>query len=128
VRPDAGFTLIEVMVAFAVAALLLVVLSHALGLGAVGTARVQSAEAATILAQSALDPLGVIAPLKDGDRADLDHGDYHVHVAVDRYKDGDAPRVQGYLTLYRLSAAVRWREGMRERTVTLTTLRLGPPG
>lgn len=124
----AGFTLIEVMVAFAVATLLLVALSRALGLGVMGTARAKSAEEAAILAESALDPLGVIAPLKDGDRADLDRGAYHVHVAVDRYVDANAAHVQGYLTLYRLSATVAWREGPRRRALTLTTLRLGPQG
>lgn len=111
----AGFTLIEIIVAFAVAALLLVVLSRALGLGIESTARVKSADEAVILAESALAPLGVIAPLKDGDTADLDRGIYHVHVAVDRYADSDASRVQGYLTLYRVSATVSWSEAHQRR-------------
>jgi general secretion pathway protein I len=129
-EPDAaaGFTLIEVIVAFAVAGLLLVILSRALGLGVMGTARVKSADDAAILAESALDPLGVITPLKDGDTADLDRGAYHIHVTVDRYADSAAPRVPGYLTLYRISATVAWREMLRRRDLTLTTLRLGPQG
>ena len=127
-NPEAGFTLIEVLVAFAVAALLLVVLSRGLGLGMLSTARVKSAEEATILAQSALDPLGVIAPLRNGDRADLDHGAYHIHVAVDRYDDANGPHADGYLKLFRLSATVDWREGLRARSLTLTTLRFGPEG
>ncbi len=79
-------------------------------MGVVGTARVKSADEAAILAESALDPLGIITPLKDGDTADLDRGAYHIHVTVDRYAGSDAPRVQGYLTLYRVSATVSWRE------------------
>lgn len=129
-EPDAiaGFTLIEVIVAFAVAGLLLVMLSRALEMGVVGTARVKSADEAAILAESALDPLGVITPLRDGDTADLDHGAYHIHVTVDRYTGPDAPRAQGYLTLYRVSATVAWREMLRRRALTLTTLRLGRQG
>jgi len=119
---------VEVMVAFAVAAILLVVLSRALGLGVMGSARVKSAEEAAILAESALDPLGVVTPLKDGDVADLDDGAYHLHVTVDRYADPNVVRAQGYVALYRLRATVLWRDGPRQRALTLSTLRLGPQG
>lgn len=124
----AGFTLIEVIVAFAVAGLLLVMLSRALEMGVVGTARVKSADEAAMLAELALDPLGIITPLRDGDTADLDRGAYHIHVTVDRYVGSNAPRVQGYLTLYRVSATVAWREMLHRRALTLTTLRLGRQG
>lgn len=124
----AGFTLVETIVAFAIAALLLVAFSHALGLGVAGTERVRAAEEAALLAESALEPLGVIAPLRDGETADLDHGAYRIHVAVERYADGATPRAHGYLALFRLSATVLWHEGRQDRSVTLTTLRLGRPG
>ena len=125
-RSEAGFTLIEMIVAFAVAGLLLGVLVEALGLGAAGTERMAYASDAAILAESALDPLGVLSPLTDGDVADLERGPYHLHVTVRRY-DG-APQAAGYLALYRLNATVAWREGARERSLTLSTLRLGPSG
>jgi general secretion pathway protein I len=122
-----GFTLVEVLVGFAVAGLLLVVLSRAVGFGVVATTRVQSTDTALLWAQSALDQLGVVAPLRNGDAADLKEGTYKLHVTVERYDDGDAPRLRGYLTLYRLRATVRWHEGMYDRSLMLTTLRLGPP-
>jgi len=125
---EAGFTLVEVMVAFAIAAAALIVLARALGMGLTGTARVKSADAAVVLAQSALDPLGIVAPLKDGDRAQVERDGYHVSVAVDRYAGDNVPRAQGYLVLYRLTATVQWREGAQARSLSLTTLRLGPRG
>jgi general secretion pathway protein I len=126
--PDRGFTLIEVLVALTVAALLLVALSRAIGTGMVGAVRATSIEKATMLAQSALDPLGVIAPLRDRDSADLDRDGYHVHVAVSRYEVPGVPHIQGYLKLFRLNATVAWREGFATRSLSLTTLRLGPEG
>jgi hypothetical protein len=105
------------------------VLLRALGLGVTGAARVRAESDAAILAESALDPLGIIAPLKDGDSAELDSGPYRVRVAVQRYGEGATTRAaQAYLVLYHLSATVVWREGRRERSLTLTTLRLGPNG
>ena len=126
--PECGFTLIEVVIAFAIAALILVMLSQALGVGIAGTSRATSSEEATILAQSALDPIGVIAPLRDGDTADLDRDGYHVHVDVSRFADPSAPHTEGYLKLFRLSATVAWRGRLAAHTLTLTTLRLGPEG
>ncbi|HUB96165.1 MAG TPA: type II secretion system protein [Stellaceae bacterium] len=127
-RAIAGFTLIEVMVAFAVAAILMVVLSRALGLGVVATARVKSQGDAVLIAESTLDSMGTVTPLKDGDTADLDEGGYHIHATVDRYVDPARPTSHGYLALYRVRATVMWREARQRRSLTLTTLRLARPG
>jgi general secretion pathway protein I len=123
-----GFTLIEVLVAFAIAALLLVALLRILTLGLGAAERSEEITRATILAQSTLDAVGVVAPLAEGDIAELVNGPFHIRAAVERYRAaGDAEGTAQYLVLYRISATVSWREGRRQRSVSLSTLRLGPP-
>ena len=107
--------------------MLLAALGRSLGLGMDVTGRVRNADAAALLAESALDPLGVATPLHDGESVEVTNGPYRLRVAVDRY-DEEGERARSYLALYRLSATVRWQEGLRERSLTLTTLRLGPNG
>lgn len=122
-----GFTLIEVLVAFTIAALLLVAVLRILTLGLDGAQRAEAYTRATIIAESTLDTLGVATPLKDGDTAELSDGPFRIHAAIERYREPGAGResVQ-YLVLYRVSATVAWRDGRRERSVALSTLRLGP--
>lgn len=115
-----GFTLIEVLVAFAIAALLLVALLRILTLSLAGSERSEIVTRATLLAQSTLDAMGVVAPLTEGDAADLESPPFHIHATVERY--GEAGTSPQYLVLYRVSATVSWRE----RAVSLSTLRLGP--
>lgn len=121
-----GFTLIEVLVAFAIAALLLVALLRILTLSLGASERSEEVTRATILAQSTLDAVGVVAPLAEGDTAELVNGPFHIHAAVARYHGPGAEGTAQYLVLYRVSATVSWREGRRQRAVSLSTLRLGP--
>lgn len=122
-----GFTLIEVLVAFAIAALLLVALLRILTLSLGASERSELVTRATILAQSTLDAVGVVAPLAEGDSAELVNGPFHIHAAVERYRGpGAVDGATQYLVLYRVSATVSWREGRRPRSVSLSTLRLGP--
>ncbi|MGO8914487.1 MAG: prepilin-type N-terminal cleavage/methylation domain-containing protein [Stellaceae bacterium] len=122
-----GFTLIEVLVAFAIAALLLVALLRILTLSLVGSERSEVYTRATILAQSTLDAVGVVAPLAEGDIAELESAPFRIRAAVERYHaPGETEAAAQYLVLYRVSATVAWREGRRERSLSLSTLRLGP--
>ena len=126
--PDAerGFTLIEVLVAFAIAALLLVALLRVLALSLGAGERSELYTRATLLAQSTLDATGIVSPLVEGDGAELVDGPFHIHAAVERdHAAGEGTTAQ-YLVLYRISATVSWREGHGARALTLTTLRLGP--
>ena len=123
-RAEPGFTLIEVLVAFAIAALLLVALLRGLALGLDAGERSELYTRATLLAESTLDAVGVVAPLAEGDGAELADGPFRVRAAVEHY---DTPGATAqYLVLYRVTVTVDWREGRHPRSVTLTTLRLGP--
>jgi general secretion pathway protein I len=122
-----GFTLLEVLVAFTIAALLLVVIFRTIAGGLSGGQRAEAYTRATILAESTLDALGAVAPLNDDDHADVEDGKFRIHTAVERYRGSLASAGLGqYLVLYRITATVSWQEGRRPQSVSLTTLRLGP--
>ena len=129
-RRAEGFTLVEVLVAFTIAALLLVAVLRLLSLGLDGSERAEAYTRATLLAESTLDALGVATPLVEGDAAELSDGPFRIHASVERYGGAGAPggaaQYAQYVVLYRVSATVSWRDGRRERSVSLTTLRLGP--
>jgi general secretion pathway protein I len=125
-RPE-GFTLIEVLVAFTIAALLLVAVLRILTLGLDGGERAEAYTRATIIAESTLDAIGVVTPLKSGDTAELRDGPFRILASVERYHEPNAVSdEQRYLVFYRVSATVSWREGRQQRSIELSTLRLGP--
>jgi general secretion pathway protein I len=115
-----------VLVAFAIAAFLLVAVLRALTTGLDASKRSETYTRAVILAESMLDTMGLATPLTDGDEADLRDGPFRIRATVQRYENAAAPSGVGqYLVLYQLSATVSWREGPREEAVSLQTLRLG---
>jgi general secretion pathway protein I len=122
-----GFTLIEVLVAIAIAGLLLVALLRVLGLSLDAGQRSELYTRALLIAQSTLDAAGVVSPLVEGDEAELVEGPFHIRATVERYHPAGEGGTAQYLVLYRVSATVSWREGRRARTLALATLRLGPP-
>jgi general secretion pathway protein I len=126
-RRAEGFTLIEVLVAFTIAALLLVAVLRILTLGLDDGERAEAFTRATIIAESTLDAIGVVTPLKPGEAAELRDGPFRILASVERYHEPDAPSdEQRYLVFYRVSATVSWLDGRRHRSVELSTLRLGP--
>jgi hypothetical protein len=108
--------------------MLLAVLLRGIGLGMTGTRRSESYVEATILGESTLDAMGVVAPLADGAEADQRSGAFRIHATVRRYH-GATPGTDGggYVVPYELSVTVAWPEGRQERSTTLRTVRLGPP-
>jgi general secretion pathway protein I len=126
-EPARGFTLIEVLVAFAVAALLLVPLLRIFSGGIGGLRRADRAAGAALWAESVLEARDGEAPLAPGaEDGDLPDG-YHWHRTVARYADAALPSQQTALVPYDVTLTVSWQERGRTREVTLETLRLAPP-
>jgi general secretion pathway protein I len=122
---ESGFTIVEVLVALLVLALSLSVLFDiiSISLGRVGNA--EKLTEATLVAQSVLARVGADMPLQEGETAGrYDNGlRWRVHVKP----FGDAADRQAWpVTPYEISAEILWAEGARERSIILTTLRLGP--
>lgn len=122
-----GFTLVEVLVAFMIASLALVVLLRIFSTGLNSGAQADSQRRAVFWAESLLDMAGLTAPLAAGDSAGELSGGYRWHMQV-------APYVEARLepgplaTPYRVMVEVTWQDRMaRRRSVVLTTVRLGGP-
>ena len=121
-----GFTLIEVLVAFAVAALVLSVLLPTFSAGLGAASRAKAVTEATLLAESSLDAIGTTIPLAPGRLDDVYDGRYRWHAEIAARPDLAAATLP--VAPYEVTVTVAWNELGRERHVALHTLRLGPGG
>lgn len=121
-----GFTLLEVLVGFTVAAVMMTVLLQAFSEGLAGASRSASYAAAVLTAQSELDRVGNGGRISDGTEDRQVQGGYRVVTQVRRYGEAVAGDPSAFYAVpYEILVTVSWREGRQERTVSLRTLRLG---
>lgn len=123
---QAGFSLLEVLVAFAILALtmgvLMQIFSRALSTTAVSGSFARAAE----LAEATLAQAGVAIPLEEGDSAGEADGGFSWALRIQRIDVGDLfPDQPPPVTPYRVTATAYWEDGGAERHVSLATLRLG---
>ncbi len=120
-----GFTLIEVLVAFTIAAILLVALLRSFSGGVAGSVRADDYTEATILAESTLEALGTSEALGDGFHFERAEGRYIVAATAHLYTPPDASDVaHRYVVAYDVRVTVSWHEGLRAPSITLRTLHL----
>lgn len=123
---ERGFTLIEVLVAFAIAALLLVPLLRIFSGGMAELGRGERDTTATLWARTELDSAAGDA-LVVGRTSGTLPGGYSWQRAVALYSDAQMSQAARPFVPYNVSITVLWREGNRDRSLRLDTLRLGPP-
>lgn len=125
----AGFTLIEVLVAFAIAALLIVPLMRLVSAGLGSFDRAQNYATATLWAQSILANAGVQTPLAEGVRTgDLPLG-MQWEMDVEPYHDdlmSTARLTSGFIP-YAINLTISWPDHHTRNVLTFATLRLAPP-
>lgn len=125
---SAGFTLIEVLVALVIVGLTLAALASVFGDGLFGQRAAANAETALALAQQKLASAGVATPLTRGRTDGIFAGRFAWQISVGRYDDpkssDDGITTPSATRLYRVAVTVAWREGRREKTLRLDTLRL----
>jgi len=127
-RASHGFTLLEVVVALAIAAMALVGLFQAASGGLFAVNRAARAEEAVQRAQSHLAAVGRNAALVQGEFTDDDGGGYHWRLRVQPVAtrqvaaDGNSA---ANLTLFDVEVAISWPGRNGDRSVVLKTLRLG---
>lgn len=124
----AGFTLIEILVAFVIAVLALSTLYRmaSTGLGAESAAAHYSH--ALLIAESALEAVGSETPLTPGTSTPRIDDAYEEELVINPRPDL-LPReyaVSGPYP-YAISVRITWHEGRRARSISLSTVRLGPP-
>jgi general secretion pathway protein I len=127
-RADAGFTLIEVLIAFAIAAVLLLPLLRSFSTGISSASKSGAFTEATLIAESTVEIVGSDVTLNAASGLDQNNGAYHVVASVRRYTDSGNTSQPGQAVVpYEVVVTVSWPEGARLRSVELRSLRLGPP-
>jgi len=116
-HPQAGFTLLEVMVAFVIAALASIILYQAGFSGAAQSTTAARYQEAVVRAQSRLASIGTLTALRPAKASGDDGGGFNWRLDI----AAESSNGQG-LTLY----DVQVTEGFGNRSVTLATKRLGP--
>lgn len=122
-RPPRGFTLVEILVAFAILVLTFAAVMQAMS-GGLRILSVSGAHAeATRLAESRLAEAGQKAPLSPG-VAEGTEGRYRWRTEVTPYDGTNSAAKATAPPLYLVTVTVRWNANRR---VTLSTAEFGPP-
>jgi general secretion pathway protein I len=124
--PAAGFTLIEALVAFAIAAILLGAIYDIYSTGTRAATVGTRYGTAVLIAQSAIESLTNV-PLSPGrttDQIGIFDRETMVRARLDLLPQGS----QLAMTPYEIDVRIAWREGLRRHDVSLSTLCLSPSG
>ncbi|PKU22602.1 type II secretion system protein [Telmatospirillum siberiense] len=132
-RNDDGFTLLEVLVAFVIAAAALGLLFNAAGDGIAAVDRAGRTEEAVSRAKSHLAALGRDVALADGTFEGDDGGGYRWRIRVTPVATSTPPDMapsggvrQRSLSLYAIEITLSWTDGGQDREVVLRSERLLP--
>jgi general secretion pathway protein I len=129
-RRQAGFTLIEVVVAFVMLALVLAVSFEIFSTGMARAADLEERSQALAIAQSRLSMAGAEEALAEGDTSgeSEDHR-YRWILSVRRFDeaaDAGKPQPSVAYQLFRVESRVEWRGGdSRDHSLMLATLAMG---
>ena len=121
-----GFSLLEVLVAFTILAMLLGALFQVFSGGLRAAHSGDRYTRATVIAQSRLAALGVDQPLLEGVSSGTADGAYHWRVTVSPYLDDQLPMTDRVLQPLTVNVEVFWEEGGSARSVSLTSILLEP--
>lgn len=128
-----GFSLLEVLVAFAILAISLGVLLQIFSRSTTTTIATAQYSRAAALAQSRLAAVGSAIPLKEGTASGEPEDGFAWELGMTPVVLGEEPVTPGLsssepaVRAYRVTVTVLWPDGRRVRRLTLSTLRLGGP-
>ncbi|HEV2673546.1 MAG TPA: type II secretion system protein [Aliidongia sp.] len=134
-RTERGFTLLEVLIAFAIASLALVLLFRAASGGLLSVRTAGRYDEAVARARSHMAAIGHDAALIAGSSEGADGSGFRWHLDVTPIATGQSTgngpsRITGPPppVLYAVAVAISWREGGKDREVVLRTQRMGLGG
>lgn len=119
-----GFSLLEVLVAFTILAMLLGALFQVFSSGLRAAHAGDSYTRATVIAQSRLAALGVEYPLQEGTSSGSADDTFHWRVIVRPYVDDQLPAGSGVPHPFSVDVEIFWEEGGGARSLSLTSMRL----
>ena len=120
---QAGFSLLEILVAFTILATVITVLLQIFA-GGLRNLRVgDEYMAAVTIAEARLAEIGRSVPVVPGETGGA-VGKYRWQAAILPYATSALPE-DAEVSLYAVDVTVRWEEGRRERSLKLTSLRPG---
>lgn len=131
-RPNRGFTLLEVMLAFVLLAMLMGLAIAAMSNGLRQVRRAQDETKAALYAQSLFDAIGVLAPIVPGQTAGtFEAGRYRYRLDIRATPDPAPVTVVPATTthavpmtiLYRIVLQVEWGDGGAGQRLQLSSLR-----
>jgi general secretion pathway protein I len=129
-KREAGFTLIEVVVAFVVLSLVLAVVFEIFSTGLARASELDERSRALVVAQSKLALAGLEEALKDGEsQGESEDRRFHWTVAVKRVQEDreSMPTAPSAYSMYHIDVSVAWRGAdTRDHTLSLSTLGVGP--
>lgn len=134
----AGFSLIEALVVLFITGLAMAAIAGVFGTGLAAHQASDGAATALTLAEGKIAAAGAGETLRPGRSEGMFAGQFSWELTIAPYDDGRAADQRtkmaatgvqplSALRLYRIAAAVAWREGTVQRRLALATLRLGPP-
>jgi general secretion pathway protein I len=129
-RAQAGFTLLEVIVAFVLLALTLATVFQVFSAGLARASDLDEYAKALVIAQSRMASVGIEDKLERHEsQGESDDHRYRWAVRVEPYEEvrEGAAQPQGSVVMFKVDSVVGWRAADgREREVRLSTLQVGP--
>jgi general secretion pathway protein I len=120
-----GFSLLEVLVAFAILAISLGALFALFSTGLRNAGVTQDYSRAVVMAESKLAEIGATVPLVAGEYQGEFDEQYRWQATVSEYLEEDeTAQTVSELQLYQVTVTVSWGEAPRARSVVLATLRV----
>lgn len=120
-RPSRGFSLLEILVAFAILALSLGVLYRSVGASARQVVVVSGQERADVLARSLMEAYESVPP--SGLQASGDAAGLSWSVATQPFVTPQQQANPRAVRLHAVHIAIRWQDGEQQRVLELDTLR-----
>jgi general secretion pathway protein I len=120
-----GFSLLEVLVAFAILSISLGVLMQIFSQASRTTVVSSQYSRAASLAESKLNAVGSAIPLEEGTFVGDPEGGIAWEIAIVPVELGAEFGAEPPVTPYRVNATALWQDGAQARSLTLSTLRLG---
>ena len=124
-RACRGFSLLEVLVAFTILAMLLAALFQVFSAGLNAARAGDRFTRAAVIAQSRLAAVGMVESLQEGVSSGSTDDAYHWRVTVGEYLDDQLPLIDAVLQPLTVVVEVYWEEGDNARSVSLTSMLLG---